>query len=220
MSHPTYNRLEDVVLDELFPEVDQALREGVHVDQETMQWYGFLEDALEFLEPLYERYGLVLTRAADGYFFLVPLRETTGRQRLSIAEMLVGQALALMLLDPSTVQAGGSVKKAQLVELLVSLVGEERLLQALNPRRSRRDERVEQELARKEVDRALRTLNKLGFIDVVDPENLRLRAALLRFAEAVRATDEPARALERMIGRGEADVDQDHDEHEPEEDES
>jgi chromosome partition protein MukE len=118
--------------------------------------------------------------------------------------MLVGQALALMLLDPMSIQAAGVVPRAQLMELLDKLLGADNLIFAVNPRRKRRDEKVDHELVRKEIDRALRHLASLGFIDVVQDGQLRLRAPLLRFADPVRDLGAPADSLAKLIGRGQA----------------
>jgi len=201
-----YACLEDVVSDGFFPAVDSALRIGRHVDQEDFEHYTFLSDAQPWLEPFYERYGYELVRAADGYFFLVPAVERLPRRHMTVGEMVVGQGLALLFLDPSTLKAAGVVDRMQLVQLLANLIGEERLSVAINPRRKRRDEKVEQAIVRKELDRALRTLAALGFVDLLEEERIRLRAPLLRFAEPVREQDDPIEALGRMVARGQAAV--------------
>src|SRR5206468_11878904 len=115
----------------------------------------FLCDAQQFLEGFYRRYGCLLVRTADGYFYLLPSSDQLGRRQLSGAEMLIGQALAMMYLDPASVQAAGVVSRQQLIELLSGLVGRDRLLQALNFRRKRRDEKTEQDSIRRDLDAAL-----------------------------------------------------------------
>jgi DNA-binding NarL/FixJ family response regulator len=45
-----FHRLEDVILDDLFPEVDLSLRQGRHVGREDDGAYTFLVDALDHLE--------------------------------------------------------------------------------------------------------------------------------------------------------------------------
>ncbi len=204
MSLNPYSRLEEVIQDDLFPPTDLALRAGRHIDQDDLDAYTFLVDALPWLDPLYRRYGFDLIRSPDGYFFLVPQSDKLPRRTLSAADMLVGQALALMLLDPMSIQAAGVVPRAQLMELLDKLLGADNLIFAVNPRRKRRDEKVDHELVRKEIDRALRHLASLGFIDVVQDGQLRLRAPLLRFADPVRDLGAPADSLAKLIGRGQA----------------
>lgn len=203
--HP-HHTLEGVVGDDLFPEVDVALRAGRHVDQGQFEWYAFLSDAQPVLEALYRRYGWELIRVHDGYFYLRPLASRVRRRQLGAAAMLAGQALAYMFLDPATVQAAGVVTRDQVLELLVNLVGEHRLLEALNPRRRRRDPRTQEALVRQEMDRALRSLESLGFIELLDEAALRLRLPLLRFAEPVKGLGDAREALARLVAHGDVTV--------------
>jgi chromosome partition protein MukE len=200
----TYDRLEDVVSDPLFPETDLMLREGRHIDADDVDAYVFLDGAQGLLEAFYRRFGCELVKPPDGYFYLRPSGDRLGRRHLSVGEMLVGQALALLYLDPATVQAAGRVSPAQLTELLANLVGEDQLVGALNPRRRRRHDHVAEEAVRREIDKAVRTLSRLGFVDVVDGDTLRLRTPLLRFADAVRGLGDPRQTLARMVQRGDA----------------
>jgi chromosome partition protein MukE len=117
--------------------------------------------------------------------------------------MLVGQTLALLYLDPSTLQHGGVVARDVLLQRLAGLIGTESLVRTLNPRRKRFDERIAAETVRTQVGDALRKLADLGFVDVVDEARLRLRPALLRFAEPVRGLQDPTSALEKLVARGE-----------------
>src|SRR5687767_10921149 len=105
MSPANFERLEDVVLDEVFPDVDLALRRGRHLDRDDASWYSFLVDAQAQLEAFYRRFGCELVHKSDGYFYLLPTSDKLGRRHLSQAEMLVGQALTLLYLDPHTVQS-------------------------------------------------------------------------------------------------------------------
>lgn len=202
MNDNAFARLEDVVLDPLFPEVDVALRQGRHIDRDEGERYAFLSDAQELLGSFYGRYGCDLIHASDGFFYLLPTGEQLGRRHLSVGEMLVGQTLALMYLDPTTLQAGGVVLRPQLVARLAGLIGERELISALNPRRRKYDERVAQETVRTEVGKALRGLAGLGFVEILGEEQLRLRPPLLRFAEPVRGLEDPQSALARLISAG------------------
>lgn len=203
-----YARLEDVVQDPLFPEVDLALRRGAHVDVTDPERYALLRDAQRHLEPFYLRYGCQLVQA-DGFVYLLPAGDRLGRRHLSAGEMLVGQALALLLLDPATLRTQGVVPRALVVARLAQLVGEERLVLALNPRKRRHDRRVAEQTARRELDRALRSLAALGFVALVDEERLLLRRPLLRFTEPVRGAGDPLAALERLAREGKLTLDVD-----------
>lgn len=210
MKASPYERLEDVILDPLFPEVDQALRRGRHVDQEDLSWYAFLNDTQSYLEPHYRRYGADLVRSAGGYFYLLADGGVLRRKRLSSGAMLVGQALALAYLDPATTLAAGLVPRSQVLETLANLVGEERLLRVLNPQRRREaGEKVAHETIRKGVDQGLRQLRELGFITQPDPDTVRMRAPLLRFVEPIRGMTDPGAALRRLLSTGEIGVETD-----------
>ena len=204
MSEERFRRLEDVVTDPLFAEVDIGLRRGRHINAHDGEQYGFLRDAQAWLEDFYGRYDCELRHAADGYFHLVPCGDRLGRARLSGAEMLVGQTLALFYLDPRTVSVGGVLKDDELVRRLEALVGRGRLISELRGGRQKRSaERVDEEGVRKAVTRALRSLDDLGFVAYsADEREIRLYSALLRFAEPVRSLEDRSRALERLVAEG------------------
>ena len=203
MTEQRFTRLEDVILDEAFPELDLALRRGRHVDRDDADWFALLVDAQDFLEPLYRRYGCELVRKSDGYFYLLPTNDRLGKRHLGPGEMLVGQGLALLYLDPSTVENGGMVTRDEVLAHLAGVVGEDALVRALNPKRKRLDERVAAETVRSRVADGLRRLASLGFVDLVDEGRYRLRAALLRFAEPLRGAGSPAAHLASLVEAGE-----------------
>ncbi len=197
-----YTSLADVIGDPVFLDIDLALRRGCHIDREDGDWYQFLTDAQDYLEQLYRRYGCELVVQSDGYFFLLPTGKQFSVRRLSAGEMLVGQALALQYLDPSTVQSGGLVTQEQLLVRLVNLISDEDLANALNPKKKHTSERVIQETIRTKVASAIHRLAGMGFIDRVDQDRMRLRAPLLRFADPVRGLGDRTQALERLIATG------------------
>lgn len=197
--------LQAVIEDVLFPQVDLSLRAGRHIDQDDFAAYAFLSEGQAALETFYRRYGWDLIRSTEGFFYLRPTSTKLRRRRLGIAEMLVGQSLAYLFLDPATLEAAGVVSRTQVFEILVNLVGEERLKLALFPRRRRRDQRTEDVQVRQEFDRALRTLQSLGFIDFVD-EQVRLRQPLMRFVEVVKGLSDPRESLARLVAHGEAEL--------------
>jgi chromosome partition protein MukE len=199
-----FETLGEVIADPLFPELDLALRAGRHIDVDEGARFELLSEAQALLEGFYQRYGWELVRAPAGYFFLVPHADRLARRHLTTGEMLVGQALALLYLDPATLETAGSGTRAQVVELLAHLVGESRLYLELHPRRRRIDERIAQEAVRREVDKAIRSLASLGFCDLVDDERIRMKAAVLRFAEPVASLENPTEALARLVAQGRA----------------
>ncbi|MBX3161992.1 MAG: chromosome partition protein MukE [Deltaproteobacteria bacterium] len=208
MSATTFHTLEEAVDDEHYPEVDLALRRGRHIGRDDGTMYEYLVDAQALLEKLYRRFGCELIQQSDGYFYLLPSGDRLGRRHLSAGEMLVGQTLALLYLDPTTLQYGGIVVREVVLQRLSALLGADVLVRTLEPRRrSKYDERVAAELVRTKVSDALRHLADLGFVDLLDEVRLRLRPALMRFAEPVRGLGDRSAALERLVRAGEVVVD-------------
>ena len=203
MTRPGYAQLQDVILDPDFPELDLALRRGRHVDREDLVWYALLTDAQDHLEAFYRRYGCELVHKTDGYFYLLPTGDKLSRRQLAIGDMLVGQALALLYLHPSTIERGGLHTTEELIAQLATVMGSDALIRAFNPKRRRYDERVAQKTVRSRVGESVRRLASLGFVEMMEADQLRLRPALLRFAEPVRGLSEPAEALARLVAQGE-----------------
>lgn len=219
MNEERFQRLEEVVTDPLFAEIDTDLREGRHVNSDETERYGFLRDAQAQLEGFYRQYDCELRRATDGFFYLMPNGDRLGRRRLTAAEMLAGQSLALLYLDPQTARSRGVITSAQVVQRLETLVGRDRLVAELLPRRKRLDERVAQDAVREEIAKALRGLAGLGFVDSAGTEEIRLCPALLRFAEPIRGLEDRREALERLIAEGEVERDEADETHNDMEDE-
>jgi chromosome partition protein MukE len=203
VTRPGFTQLQDVIMDPDFPELDLALRRGRHVDRDDVAWYALLTDAQDHLEAFYRRFGCELVHKTDGYFYLLPTGDRLSRRHLSAGEMLVGQALALLYLDPAAVERGGVVSAEDLIAQLVAVLGSDALIAAFNPKRRRLDERVAQKNVRARVAEATRRLAALGFVEDVEGERVRLRASLLRFAEPVRGLSEPGEALARLVAQGE-----------------
>jgi chromosome partition protein MukE len=195
--------LQDVIEAEPFPDVDLALRRGRHVDRDDADWYALLVDGQALLEAFYRRFGCELVHRTDGYFYLLPTNDRLGRRHLSSGEMLVGQALTLLYLDPASVEHGGVVTREQVLAQLAGVMGAEALVRAMNPKRKRYDERVAEEGVRSKVTEALRRLATLGFVEMVEETRVRLRPALMRFAEPARAAAAPEKALASLVAAGE-----------------
>ena len=209
MTRPGYAQLQDVILDPDFPELDLALRRGRHVDRDDIAWYALLGDAQDHLEAFYRRYGCELVHKTDGYFYLLPTGDKLSRRQLATGDMLVGQALALLYLHPSTIERGGLHTDEELIAQLAAVLGTDALIRAFNPKRKRYDERVAQKAVRSRVGEAVRRLAGLGFVELLEGDQMRLRPALLRFAEPVRGLSEPAEALAQLVARGEIALEDD-----------
>jgi chromosome partition protein MukE len=195
--------LQDALLEDEFPALDLALRAGRHVGRDDLAWYQLLTDAQDLLEPFYRRYGCELIYKSDGYFYLLPVGDKLPRRHLKSGDMVVGQALALLYLDPTSVEGGGLVTREQVVAQLVAVLGEGGLVRTFHARKRKVDERVAHKVVRARIAEALRRLSSLGFVELVDETRLRLRASLMRFAEPVRGSGSPQDALAQLVAQGE-----------------
>lgn len=212
MTDPLFT-LEDVINAPEFPDVDLALRRGRHLDADDGALYTYLLDAEEHLVTFYARFDCQLLHKPDGYFYLLPTGERLGRRHLSPTEMLVGQSLVILYLDPITLEKRGIVSMGDILSHLATLIGTEALVRALYPKRKRYDQRVAEETARARVFEAIRKLGALGFVLArgsakVDDEQVQLRRPLLRFAEVVRTDGDPAAELARLAAAGELVLDE------------
>lgn len=204
MIESRYTELQDVITAAEFPELDLALRRGKHIDREDFALFTLLTEAQDHLEAFYRRFGCELVHKTDGYFYLLPTGDKISRRQLTPGDMLVGQALALLYLAPSTIERGGRTTQEDVVAQLVVVLGSETLTHAFNPKPKRRvDERVAQKNVRARIGEGIRHLAALGFVDIADDASLRLRPSLLRFAEPVRGLSEPAEALAKLVATGE-----------------
>jgi chromosome partition protein MukE len=213
MTRSAFESLEAAIVDEHFPDVDLMLRRGRHIGRDDGTSYEYLIDAQALLEELYRRFGCELVHRSEGYFYLQSSSDRLGRRRLTRGEMLVGQTLALLYLDPAVLQHGLVVTREVVLQRLSGLIATDLLVRTLNPRRRKYDERIAAETVRTQVAEALRRLSDLGFIDLLEETRLRLRPALVRFADPVRGVDDQQTAMAQLIAVGDVvDGDRDDDE--------
>lgn len=206
MTQQEYPDLGSVISDERFPATDLALRRGRHFNRDDVDAYEFLLDAQSFLEPFYERYGCELMHQPEGYFYLLPVGDALPRRGLSAPEMIVGQALALCWLSPTTLENKGLVAREELLTQLSSVMGPDTLLRAFNPKRKRLDERLAQQTVRQRVAEALRKLSSLGFVDLSEGDALKLHPSLMRFTEPVAGASSTGDALKTLIAEGQVET--------------
>lgn len=203
-----FNSLEAIIADPLFPEVDVGLRSGCHYNLDgDVREYEFIQGAEDGLRSFYRRYGCRLTHGAEGYYYLLADGALLGQRRLSAAEMLVGQTLALMRMDPATLARFGRIPESKLLAMLEHLLGEANLFAMLARRARGKDRETDARKIREAVGSALNELQRLGFLQrLKEAEDGQIlpRPAIMRFADPVRAGDDLADGLARLIGRGEA----------------
>ncbi len=206
-----YETLLDVIRDPLFAATDLALRRGQHISADSDPFaYEFLDTTREHVEEFYAAYGVQLVCGREGYFYLVPDRNLVpaplGSRHLSMLEMLAGQALALMRLEPKWLATGGRIPDAKVLELLENLLGPEALLKLSRPRRRGRDDEQDAKKLRENLGTALNTLERLGFLRREGRgENATVTPlkSIMRFADPVRSSEPLDEALARLIREGE-----------------
>jgi chromosome partition protein MukE len=197
-----YNRLEDVLKDPLFPQVDVLLRSGSHIDMDDIRRYEFLQIAEPYLEDFYSRYRCSLLQGPEGYYYLLSDGTMLGNRRLGTPEMLVGQVLALMYMDPAYLTTAGKVRLDQILVTLEMTLGQEKLTELIAPRRRGKGQDKDNEKIRDAVGRALRTLKQLGFVSIFNGVEFLPRKSIMRFADPVRDTSDIRSALERLVKSG------------------
>ncbi len=208
-SGTTYESLEEVVTDPLFPEIDHRLRTGAHIDMDDIRSYELLLQAEPFLQGFYEGYGCRLVQGQEGYYYLLSEGELLGRHRLSVAEMLVGQVLALLRMDPSYLMTTGRIPVDHVLSHLEMLLGRQRLVELLATRARGRDTETDNRKIREAVDKAVNGLARLGFLVVERGSGHVLpRKSIMRFADPVRDAGDPAAALEELVKHGEAGIEE------------
>lgn len=204
----TYDSLEQVVTDPLFPEIDHRLRTGEHIDMDDIRSYELLLQAEPFLQVFYEGYTCRLVHGQEGYYYLLSEGDLLGRHRLSVAEMLVGQVLALLRMDPSYLKTTRRIPVDHILSHLEMLLSRQRLVELLAPRARGRDVETDNRKIREAVDKAVNGLGRLGFLAVERTSgNVLPRKSIMRFADPVRNADDLAAALEELIKRGEVELD-------------
>jgi chromosome partition protein MukE len=205
----TYQSLEQVIADPLFARADLDLRRGRHIGADYDAFlFDFLTTAKPFLDEFYGRYEAALLTREEGYIYLLPDRLAVppplGQRKLTAMDMLVGQALALMRIDPKWLEENLRIPDMSVLALLEQILGEERLLRFI-PRRRGKDVDQDARKLRETFAASLRSLERQCFIKregrgdtaVVRPLN-----AIMRFADPVRTSADLDAALERLIADG------------------
>ncbi len=204
----TYTSLDQVILDPLFPALDHRLRTGGHIDMDDIRSYEFLLQTEPLLQVFYEGYACRLANGQEGYFYLLSEGDLLGRRRLSGAEMLVGQVLALLRMDPAYLKKAGQIPVEQILSHLEMLLGRQRLVELLAPRTRGRDAEMDNRKIREAVDKAINGLARLGFISIDRAsESVMPGRSIARFTEPVRDAREMSVALEDLIKLGEVELD-------------
>ena len=204
-----YNDLQSVITDSLFPEVDTRLRAGCHIDISDTQQYEFIEEAEELLQQFYKGYGAGLVHGQEGFYYLLPEgSHLLGNRRLSVPEMLVGQTLALIKMDPAYLKTSGRLRVEQILNMMEMTLGQETLASLLTQRKRGKDRETDNRKIRESVEKALRGLDSLGFITIFrDSGEILPRKAIYRFVDPVRKAGDLKSTLIELMKSGSVEID-------------
>lgn len=205
----TYNSLEEAIADPLFARTDLDLRRGRHIGADyDPSIYDFISSAKPLLDRFYAGYQMTLLGREEGYFYLLPSRLATppplGRRHLSAMDMLVGQTLALMSLDPKWLESNLRIPDKAVLARLEQILGEEALLRLVPRRRGSNIDQDARKL-REAFAASLRSLERQCFIKREgrgEAGVLKPLTAIIRFADPVRTSSDLNMALERLVAEG------------------
>lgn len=213
-SETSYQNLNDVLNDQLFPEIDCLLRKGVHVGHEDITVYSFLRETRQLLSPFYRRYHCELVhdnKEEADFFFLSSYGDLLGKRKLSAAEMVVGMTLAYMLMDPEYISK--MIPLDRLIFTMKGLMGNEEYLLRMAPRFRGRDSEGDEQKAEKEVARCLRRLEVLGFLTWPrSPGYIMPKSPIFRFIAPARGLGNLDENIKILVNRGHVEIDQLEDE--------
>lgn len=169
--------------DDQFVEVDLLLRRGAHINRSSLATYEFVTQNYDELQEFYRRYGCTLLQHPDGFFFMIVKNGRLRTRLLPKSCVHMGQILAQKARDPEITRTVGKIAISQLLKDIETLVPRETLQAVYAP--GRRDVTTIDASISEEMDRALRTLANLGFVELVD-KAIRPLEAIMRFADLAR----------------------------------
>ncbi|MGI9273367.1 MAG: chromosome partition protein MukE [Endozoicomonas sp.] len=204
-----YQNLEHIIGDELFPELDNRLRRGEHIDARHTHLYAMLQNGQTLLTEHYRRYGVDLVRAQEDFFYLRPNlgnRNLIRSRKIDDLSMVLGQLLALYHLDPEQLEGSGWISADALLERMRMLIDEARLTKLLD--RKKLDTQMDRDKAMETLKRSLRQLARLGMIRIegMRADQIQTQPPLMRFIEPVRSAPLALEALEKLVETGSVSI--------------
>ena len=188
----------------LFPAVDLLLRAGGHISPNgTEDEYYFLAGHRSGLSNWYRRYGYSLIFNENAYAYLAPQGGLSTGSPLSISDMVAGQSLLVMMLDPKCLQIDGTYLLSDFYLKVEQILGEDGMYRLVDKRRSAVKEKLLRQV-KERMDQSLRRLARLHFISLDRKgERIIIYRSIQRFGEQVSAmTYDPEEAIKQMIEFG------------------
>jgi chromosome partition protein MukE len=176
-----------IFYDTKFVEVDLVLRRGGHVNRSSLTAYDWMCQNFDELQAFYERYGCSLLQHPDGFFFMT-LKGGMIRSRLLPKSCVhLGQVIALKARDPEITRSSGWLTINQLMQDIETSIPKETLQKVFA--RSRKESVVDEKIS-EEIQRAIKILAELDFVEIKG-NAMRPLEAIHRFAELARHNNEP-----------------------------
>ena len=210
-----YQTLNDLITDNLFPELDSRLRRGEHIDARHTHLFNMLRDGMTLLGDHYHRYGVDLIHAPEDFYYLRPntgAKNFIRSRKLDELTMITGQVLALYHLDPEQLEGSGWISIDAIYERLRLLLDEAYLCKLLERRKL--DTQADRDKGLDVLRRAIRQLARLGMVRLEGNQSNRVQtqSPLMRFIEPVRSAPCSAAALEKLVQQGYISLDDDDEE--------
>ncbi len=176
--------LSDLLRAPRFARLSTVLEKGCHVGREDGEDYDFLRRHLVLVNSFYATWNSAVVEG-DECYHLVGDVEHFGRRHLGRHEMLVGAIACSVRLDPGTFSDGLEFDDfVQRIEIATGSA--DMFLQLFAPQSRVRSDLERREVARTRVERCLRDLESLGFLDLTSDgsggRRIRPRNAIHRFS--------------------------------------
>lgn len=170
-----------------FAEIDTALRRGKHLSRSDYATHEYVSQHFEDMERFYASYGCRLIQHPDGFFFLLTRGGLMPVRTLPRSVMHLGMFIALKVRDPELTRSDGRMSVAGLILDLETSISVETITKVYAPKQK---EVLSGARVHEEIMRVLRTLDELGFVEMMG-DQLIAREAIQRFAEMARHNNAP-----------------------------
>jgi chromosome condensin MukBEF MukE localization factor len=193
----------EIFYDKRFPAIDVALRKGFHFTEDDLDSWHFLVKNKQILSDFYSRYQAELLYDTEGFIYLSAFDSLFKQQKLRPSDMIVGQVLALYLVDPTILRNGGKVRKEDVISRISHLIPSEQipyLFYAARTRKARTD--LDDIKLKEAIEKSIRLLESLGFLSLDREELIRPHSSIYRFAALAKVKDGRDSVLKQLTSKG------------------
>jgi chromosome condensin MukBEF MukE localization factor len=178
----------NIFMDRTFAEIDVVLRRGGNINRLNITYFNFVAQHFEEMQAFYGKYGCTLHQHTDGCFYINGKDSLLRTRVLPQSAVHLGIFLALKCRDSEITRSSGRINIDQLYRDIETSVPRETLRRAYAPRST--DSTIDEAIT-DEIERALKILARLGYIEITATA-LRPLEAINRFADVARYENDPA----------------------------